>query len=74
MNNKFYKHFDKQLLPKVFYKKSLICPDGHSDLKKLKFLDIELGGIVGKIPELIPILQVNSSIAIYSSFMLIVFQ
>lgn len=35
---------------------------------------MELVGIVGKAPELIPIPQINSSIAFNSSFMLIVFQ
>lgn len=43
--------------------KSLICPGGHSDLQKLKFFYMELGGIVGKALELIPIPRINSSIA-----------
>lgn len=66
LEDEFYKHFDKQLLPKVFHGKSresLICPGGHSDLQKLKFFYMELGGIVGKALELIPIPQINSSIA-----------
>lgn len=51
-----------------------ICPGGHFCLQELKVLDMELVGIVGKAPELIPIPQINSSIAFNSSFMLIVFQ